>query len=52
LGIFSVHHQEFPTVHSALVSFKQVSEDRNQAESGWNCSSILTLLRSGRQKPA
>jgi len=40
-GIFSAHHQEFSTVHSALVSFMQVSEDRFQAESG--CS-ILTVL--------
>jgi hypothetical protein len=24
-GIFSAHHQEFPTVHSALVSFMHVS---------------------------
>ena len=31
-GIFSAHHQEFPTVHSALVSFMQVSDDRFQAE--------------------
>jgi len=35
-GIFSAHHQEFPTVHSALLSFMQVSDDRFQAESGWN----------------
>ena len=35
-GIFSTHHQEFSTVHSALVSFMQVSDDRLQAESGWN----------------
>jgi hypothetical protein len=32
LGIFSAHHQEFSTVHSALVSFMQVSDDRFQAE--------------------
>jgi len=31
-GIFSAHHQEFSTVHSALVSFMQVSDDRFQAE--------------------
>jgi hypothetical protein len=37
-GIFSVHHQEFSTVHSVLVSFMQVSDDRFQAESGWNFS--------------
>jgi hypothetical protein len=34
LGIFSAHHQELSTVHSALVSFMQVSDDRFQAESG------------------
>jgi len=31
-GIFSAHHQEFSTVHSALVSFTQVYDDRFQAE--------------------
>jgi hypothetical protein len=51
-GIFSAHHQEFSIVHSALISFMQVSDDRFQAESGWNCSSILTLLGSGHQKPS
>jgi len=30
-GIFSAHHQEFSTVHSALLSFMQVSDDRFQA---------------------
>jgi hypothetical protein len=50
--IFSAHHQEFSTAHSALVSSTQVFDDRFQAESGWNCSSILTLLESGHQKPA
>jgi len=30
----------------------QVFDDRFQAESGWNYSSILTLLGSGHQKPA
>jgi hypothetical protein len=35
-GICSAHHQEFSTVHSALASFMQVSDDRFQAESGWN----------------
>jgi len=33
-GIFSAHHKEFSTVHSALVSFMQVSDDRFKAESG------------------
>jgi len=32
-GILSAHHQEFSIVHSALVSFMQVSDDRFQAES-------------------
>jgi hypothetical protein len=30
-GVLSAHHQEFCTVHSALVSFMQVSDDRFQA---------------------
>jgi hypothetical protein len=30
----------------------QVHDDRIQAQSGWNCSSILTLLQSGHHKPA
>jgi len=40
---FCAHHQEFSTVHSALVSFIQVFDDRLQAYSGWNCSSHLKL---------
>jgi len=47
-GIFSAHHQEFSTVHSALVRFMRVSDDRFQAESRWNCS-ILTLLGNDHQ---
>ena len=43
-GIFSAHHQEFSTVHSALISFMQVSDDRFQAEPGWNCSLITPIL--------
>jgi len=35
-GVLSAYHQEFPTVHSALVSFMQVFDDRFQAQSGWN----------------
>jgi hypothetical protein len=34
-GILSAHHQEFCAVHSALVSFMQVFDDRFQAESGF-----------------
>jgi len=51
-GIFSAYHQEFSIVNSALVSFMQVSDDRFQTESGWNCRSILTLLGKGHQKAA
>ena len=29
-----------------------VFDDRFQTESGWNCSSILTPLGSGHQKPS
>jgi hypothetical protein len=36
LGIFSAHHWVFSTVHLALVSLMQVSDDCFQAESGWN----------------
>jgi len=39
--IFSVHNQ-FCTVHSALVSFMQVFDDRFEAESGWN--SIINVF--------
>jgi hypothetical protein len=33
---FCAHHQEFSTLHSALVSFMQVFGDRFQAEAGWS----------------
>ena len=36
LGNLFAHHQEFSTVHLALVSFMQVFDDCFQAESGWN----------------
>jgi hypothetical protein len=35
-GILSDHHLAFSIVHSALLSFMQVSDARFQAESGWN----------------
>jgi len=38
-GISSAHYQEFSTVHSALVSFMQVYDDR-----------FLTVLGNGHQK--
>jgi hypothetical protein len=46
-GIFSAHHQEFSTVHSALVSFR-CSRVRMELL----FSSILTVLGSVQQKPA
>jgi hypothetical protein len=52
LGISFAHHQEFSTVHSALVSFMQVFGDRFQAGSGLNSTFILTLLGSSHHKPA
>jgi len=36
LGNFFAHHRAFSTVHSALVSFMQIFDDRFRAESGWN----------------
>jgi len=41
-GIFSNHNQEFSTVHSALVSFMQVSDDRFQAESSEICIKLTS----------
>jgi len=42
-GIFSAHHQEFSTVHSAMVSFMEVSDERFQQDvrpdSAWKRSS-------------
>jgi hypothetical protein len=46
LGIFSVHHQEFSTVHSALVSFMQVFDDRFQASQGGPDSAYMFTERS------
>ena len=34
-GILSAHHQEFSTLHSALVRFMKIFDDRFQFESGW-----------------
>jgi hypothetical protein len=51
-GNFFAHHQEFSTEYSALVRSMQVFDGHFKAESGWNWSSILTLLGSGHQKPA
>jgi hypothetical protein len=49
-GTFSAHHKEFSTAHSALVSIMQVSDNRFQAESGWNSSFLrieILILGSG-----
>jgi hypothetical protein len=35
LGIFSAHHQEFSTAHSAPVSFMRVFDYCFQVDSGW-----------------
>jgi len=48
-GIFSADHQEFSPVHSALVSSVQVSDDRFQAESGWNCIAVPSIRMYNRK---
>ena len=50
-GIFSAHHPEFSTVHSALVSFIQVYNDCFQADSGWSTSGGV-VVKTLRYKPA
>jgi len=52
LGIFSAHHQEFSAVHSALVSFIPVFDDRFQAESGWNCRAVQRTAPQGSPRTA
>ena len=48
-GIFSAHHQEFPTVHSALVSFMQVFMTVFK-QSGWNClEAVIKILHETYQ---
>jgi hypothetical protein len=51
-GIFCAHHQEFYTVHPALVSFMQVSDDRFQAESGWNWIEVIEFLPNSEHEPS
>ena len=36
--------RSFSTVHSVLVSFMQIYDDRFQAESGWNCRAVPSWL--------
>jgi len=50
-GIFSAHHQEFSTIHFALVSFMQVLMTASKQSQDVSGNSILTLLGSGHQKP-
>jgi hypothetical protein len=50
MGIFFAHHQEFSTVHSALVSFMQVFGDRFQAESGCNSMDFYPDSRKSLMK--
>ena len=45
-GIFSAHHQQFSTVHSALVSFMQFSDDRVKAESGRNWLYLEAVIKN------
>jgi hypothetical protein len=45
-GNFLTHHQELSTVHSALVNFIQVFDDRFQAESGWNAGPSWLCLEA------
>ena len=47
-GNLFAHHQEFSTVHSALISFMQVSDDRFQAESGWKFHPDSAWKRSSK----
>jgi len=47
LGIFCAHHQEFSTLHSALVSFMQISDDSFKT-----VGMELALLGSVHQKHA
>jgi len=43
-GIFSAHHQEFPTVHSALVNFMQVLMTvSKQSQDGTAIYSVIKL---------
>ena len=48
-GIFSTHHQEFFYCTFGTGNSHAGFGDSFQADSGWNCSSILTLLGSGHQ---
>jgi hypothetical protein len=49
-GIFSTHHKEFSTVHSALLSFMQFSDDRFQAESEFHPDSTWKRSSKNRMK--
>jgi len=48
-AFFSAHHQEFSTVHSALVSFMQVFDDRFQAQLGLCLEAVIKILHETYQ---
>jgi hypothetical protein len=48
-GSFSAHHQEFCTVHSALVSLMKVFDDRFQAETEWNLHETYQCRMNSRK---
>jgi len=51
-GIFSAHHQEFSAVHSAVVSFMQVFDDRFQIKNlhePYQCRMYSRKLMMGRE---
>jgi hypothetical protein len=51
-GIFSAHHQEFSTVHSALVSFMQVLMNASKQSQDGTAQQFDPDSGSGHQKPA
>jgi len=58
MKLYMFRASSVPTIRSFLLYIRhwQVScrffDDSCQAETGWNCSSILSLLGNGHQKPA
>jgi hypothetical protein len=49
LGILSAHHQEISTVHSALVRFMQVYDDRFQGHLGFCLEAVIKNLHETDQ---
>jgi len=57
IKLYMFRASSLPIIRSFLLynctgKFHAGFDDPFQAESGWNCSSIMTLLGSGYQKPA